>query len=184
MGPRAFTASAFCRLSDPRQPHGRPRGERRSHPRAQLGNFSRTCKPRSLRRGKEANPTFCSLPDFLAGLFCVCMYGGRLVQSFLAGSTLGKGRFEEFKATPTGFADDLRDLLSNHELPPAEACQEGLLFKGCRYLTPRKFCSAVGWTNSQSSNRDDLFHHSRRSGFRYKLSEVLCFHLRSRQHLF
>lgn len=77
MGPRAFTASAFCRLSDPRQPHGRPRGERRSHPRAQLGNFSRTCKPRSLRRGKEANPTFCSLPDFLAGLFCVCMYGGQ-----------------------------------------------------------------------------------------------------------
>lgn len=85
----------------------------------------------------------------------------RLMQAFLAGSTLGKGRFQEYRPESSQSTISLKALLQDHVQPEPKACEGSLLYGGCRYLTPRMFCAKIGWTNANSSGRAKIFDASR-----------------------
>ena len=80
----------------------------------------------------------------------------RLFEAFLAGGTLGKGRFQEYKPETTSFLPQLRTLLANHTIPDLRTLQCSVLHNGKRYTTPRLFCSALGLTNASTCRRRAL----------------------------
>ena len=55
---------------------------------------------------------------------------GRLFEAFLAGSTLGKGRFQDYQPEPTSFLPQRRTLLPTHTIPDLRALQYSVLQGG------------------------------------------------------
>ena len=102
-------------------------------------------------------PFVCTWRDASAS---ACMVV-RLMEAFLAGSTLGKGRFAEYRPDMSPFQARLRTNLDRHPVLDPTLLDRSLLYQGCRYISPGIYCQTLGITTGSAPRRTALHDVSR-----------------------